>query len=412
MINYLGAMWFKKNGLQVVTENKKDTSTVYPIVVPLRNQHGCSTTSNKENNKNNMNDDGDIVAQNNHKKRTRGPSIIRKNVSKSFGMEYGSIEFIQYIANHTNREAIRQNESYQEMYRLIFLNDDEEDDDEGEQVRVVKFPRYSPTKDTNSKSSSKTASAGTTTATFLSPFQKTIPIKFANPPPVMKKPIQQKKSTGSVTSTAVTVAASEPTATTVIEIQHRVTADQNMKAPPPADQNKKQPSSLPEAAQTGTKAVTLPRLPAEPKKKGHSTNNLETAVRMTTPVPNTTAPKTKNVNSTTKKPSANKTVHAFPVKASSNRRRGSSSSTSKKRTSNKEPDPVIKIGHFSKEIKKYLEFLGYTFVKDDNGTDLYCRPNGNPKINPTAIENEDYFTSLQAFRKYGRMKRIVKISLK
>ena len=126
---------------------------------------------------------------------------------------------------------------------------------------------------------------------------------------------------------------------------------------------------------------------------------------MTTPVPNTTTTtKTKkNVKSTTKK------VYPFPVKPGSSRpRRGSSSSSStvKKRTSSHKEQPdgsvIIKIASFE-EIKNRLEALGYTFVQHPDMHEIiryYCRPNGNPEINPTAIENEDYFTSLQDFRKY------------
>ena len=144
-------------------------------------------------------------------------------------MEYGSLEFVQYIANQTHKEAMRQNISYQEMHRLMFLNVNEDEmmmmsdmeDVDNEQVRIFEFPRFTtPSKgnkgNTSSQKSSQTSSTAVASAAAAASskasFQKTIPIKFENPPPVTKKPIQQKKVTAAAAPAAATLTLATSTA--------------------------------------------------------------------------------------------------------------------------------------------------------------------------------------------------------
>lgn len=48
-----------------------------------------------------------------------------------------------------------------------------------------------------------------------------------------------------------------------------------------------------------------------------------------------------------------------------------------------------------KQVKPLLKMAGYTFRKG-----VYCRPKGDPKQHPNAVEGNDYFTTESAFREF------------
>ena len=56
--------------------------------------------------------------------------------------------------------------------------------------------------------------------------------------------------------------------------------------------------------------------------------------------------------------------------------------------------PMLHIPTFTK-VKPLLEKAGYTFRKD-----VYCRPKGDPKKYPNAVEGIDYFATESAFREF------------